>query len=118
MSKAEVSRFLILCKIAAQVNFILEPTEKNKKTLPCLGYTIDDVKEDVMNLEVRDYVRGPIQDNKGYDKHFWEFGKTIQGKEIYIKLKVKDRNSEGDKCLSTLCISFHFAEKPLTYPYK
>lgn len=118
MNKDEVVRFLTLCKFAVRSNFILELTEKNKKTITFLGYIEDDVIDEIMDLSVKDYCEGPLHDKSGFLGDFWVFGKIIQNSEIYIKLKVKNLNSSGDKQLSTLCISFHFAEKTLSYPFK
>ena len=118
MSTANIESFLTKCKIAAKFNFYLEFTEKNKTTLLELDYTKEDVYNVLVELESRDYIEGPVLDKQGFAKDFWVFGKTIQGREVYIKIKVKDLNFEGDKQLTCYCISFHFAEFPLKYPNK
>ena len=118
MNKEDVARFLTICKIAAKFNLILELTDKNKQTIASLGYQLDDVKNTILGLSVEDYAEGPLIDRKGYAGDFWVFGTIIEDKEIYIKLKVKNINSTGDKQLSTLCISFHFAEHAIIYPFK
>jgi hypothetical protein len=104
--------------LAGNNNLILCFSEKNKKALTYLGYSQDDVWDEIQNLKETDYCQGPLVDNQGYANDFWVFGKIIQGYEVYIKLKVKDFNSEGEKQLSLLCISFHFSERPLVYPLK
>ncbi len=118
MTRLDVSRFVTKCKIAASSNFIFEWTEKNKQTLISLGYTERNVLDEILELSEEDFVEGPLIDLDGYKGEFWVFGRIIQNREIYIKLKVKDLNAEGDKQLTTLCISFHFSEKSLTYLYK
>ena len=42
----------------------------------------------------------------------WVFGKDVKGQEVYIKITLGLPNS------STICISFHIAEHPMTYPLK
>lgn len=118
MDKEEVSRFLIKCKIAAKNNFELEFNKKNKETISSLGYTSDDVKDEIMSLEVEDFVSGENPDYNGYKGVFWVFGKVIDNREVYIKIKVKELNSDGDKQLTNYCISFHFAEHPLIFNFR
>ena len=40
------------------------------------------------------------------------FGKTIEGKEVYIKLKIK-----GEEKKRILCVSFHYAKYKMNHPY-
>ena len=42
----------------------------------------------------------------------WVFGKDYDGTELYIKISL---GAPGSK---TICISFHEAEHPLSYPFK
>ncbi len=42
----------------------------------------------------------------------WVFGKDVKGKEVYIKITLGKPNSH------TICISFHKAEFPMSYPLK
>jgi hypothetical protein len=118
LSEEEVSRFLTKCKIAANLNFELEFNKKNKETISILGFTIEDVKTEILNLKVEDFISGHKPDYHGYKGYFWEFGKIIQNREIYIKIKIKDFNSDGDKQYTNYCISFHFAEQPLVFQFK
>ena len=41
----------------------------------------------------------------------WVFGKIVSKHEIYIKVTVGQPNDK------VICISFHFPEYPMTYPY-
>jgi len=64
-------------------------------------------------LEAKDYSRGPIDD--AYDPESppnYEFGITIKGKEIYIKINL------GKTGKRVMCISFHIAEHKMKYPFK
>jgi len=66
-------------------------------------------------LDVSNYVE-TLVDNKGIGlPNFYVFGITIQEKEIYIKVKIRDKNNS-----KVFCISFHFAKFPLSNkkPYK
>ena len=40
------------------------------------------------------------------------FGKDINEKQVYIKLKIK-----GNQAKYILCVSFHYAEEMMTFPY-
>jgi hypothetical protein len=62
-------------------------------------------------LKVEDYYRGPIKDaDCGPD--LWEFGRGLNRKEIYIKITI------GMNSKPVICISFHFAERAIIYPFK
>lgn len=92
-------------------------TRSDSKTfrfLTSLGYTVQDVFACLRSLELADYVNGPLPDDKGRSRDVWIFGKRIEGIEAYIKFTI---------CLSgtdtyVVCISFHEAEWPLSYPFK
>lgn len=119
MTINDVQKFLTKCKLVLSLSEILtEFSEQDKNTVSYLGYQLDDIKDEVLNLQVCDYIKGPLRDDKGYAKDWWVFGKVIQDREVYIKLKVKDYNLEGEQQLSCFCISFHFAKYTLKFPYK
>lgn len=61
--------------------------EKNKDALIGIGLTLKNREEALLSLSVTDYCAGPKKD-KDRDGTIWEFGQTINGNEIYIKLKV------------------------------
>ena len=46
------------------------------------------------------------------ERFFFVFGKNINGKLIYIKLKIK-----GDQKRHVLCVSFHYAKDRMKFPY-
>ncbi|MEZ4947708.1 MAG: type II toxin-antitoxin system MqsR family toxin [Cyclobacteriaceae bacterium] len=65
----------------------------------------------IESLEAKDYYKGPTQDqDQGPD--LWEFGKTVNRKEVYIKVCMGNENRP------VICISFHLAERAITYPFK
>ena len=86
--------------------------DKNFKTIKALEFSINDVKNELAALELVNFSDGPIEEKLYRDADMWVFGKIIQGAEVYIKITMGQPGSE------VLCISFHFAEQPLNYPYK
>lgn len=80
-------------------------------TLSYLGITKKNVETILLGLSVADFCRGPIPDDSKPGE-LWEFGKDIDGHEVYIKIKVvKEVNIAK-------CISFHIPKYPLKYPFK
>ncbi len=67
--------------------------KENLKSLSQLGLTKKNCKFEILNLSVSDYYAGPKPD-KGRSGTVWEFGKTIGGHEVYIKLKIAETESE------------------------
>ena len=87
--------------------------KENLKSLSQLGLTKKNCKYEILNLSVSDYYAGPKPD-KDRPGMVWEFGKTIGGHEVYIKLKIAETESEK----IAKCISFHVAQHPLPKPLK
>ena len=87
------------------------PRGKNNLALIELGITERNRKDEILSLFINDYCEGPEKDS---DKpgYIWVFGKTVNGREAYIKLKI----AQVDKEKIAKCISFHPAEFPLSYP--
>jgi hypothetical protein len=113
-SKGDVERFLadFKTKLGFWGLLILTGRRKNFDTIKELEFSIEDVKNELKNLELRDYAEGPVKEALFQGADMWVFGKVIQSREIYIKITL------GQPSSKVLCISFHFAEKPLVYPYK
>ena len=88
-----------------------EQREKNMKTLAALGLLPEDVFQILAELTPQNYYRGPSTDyNTNETDSIWEFGITLEEKEIYIKLKLTSDFVKD--------ISFHFAEKEMNFPFK
>jgi len=83
-------------------------------TLIKLGYTFKNLEQILLSLTVEDYYEGPKKDIYKPGDHYWEFGKSINGEEYYIKVKIEQ--GPGDE--RAICLSFHGAERPLRFPYK
>jgi len=102
----------MLFKEFAQNNFKFVEREKCLDSIARLGIIPKQAKQEIMELTYEDYCRGPVADTGPKGGELWEFGKTIVGKEIFIRLKVVLQHKMAK------CQSFHIAEKPLQYPYK
>jgi len=83
---------------------------ENEETLSELGFVYLDVLKIVRSLKSTDYDDGPIPDrNNPKEDHYWVFKIIIQGRRIYIKLKVREK-SDG----KVFVMSFHF-DRPTYY---
>ena len=78
-----------------------------------LGFKYHDIYETMLGLSVEDYCAGPCKD-KDQPGDVWIFGKIIENKNIYIKMKLA---SFGPLRVVRI-ISFHFAKDPLDYPFR
>jgi len=77
-----------------------------------LGITAKIRKEEILSLSVENYHQGPEPDR---DKpgEIWIFGKKVNDKEVYIKLKI----AQVDGVKIAKCLSFHPNEFSMSYPY-
>mgnify|MGYP007092151663 FL=1 len=110
----EVKEFLNQFNIKAQIFGIQfrNDRKKNRETLLLLDISPLQRELIVKNLQVQDYVEGPVIDVLNKEGEMWVFGKDIKGREVYIKITLGYENGQ------TICISFHIAEHPLSYPFK
>jgi len=114
VTSEEVKVFLEQFNAKVQVFGILfrDDRAKNKRTLELLDITPLQREVIVKNLQVQDYVEGPIIDELNKRQEMWVFGKDVKNREVYIKITLGYQNGQ------TICISFHISEHPLKYPYK
>lgn len=89
-------------------------TSKTFVFLQKAGYTDARVYDEVRSLKVEDYSAGPLRDNKRRPRDLWVFGKYIESFEVYIKFAVYASDGE----IEAICVSFHEAGWPSTYPYR
>lgn len=124
--KGEVAAFLEELKMFLKkgdfnidTDFIL--IRKNKKddmehstpyTLLDLDYDIGDVVDRLKELTVEEYSETKIDKDDLDPPLLFVFGKNINRKLIYIKLKIK-----GDQKRHVLCVSFHYAKDKMKFPY-
>lgn len=108
-----VRQFLLDFKQAASASngIDLIPGEGDMLTLGYLGITKKNLEDILLGLSVANFFKGPVQDGS-HSGELWEFGKNMDGVDVFIKLKVvKDLNLAK-------CISFHIAKYPMQYPFK
>lgn len=82
-------------------------------TLVDLEYDSFDVVERLKELTVAEYSETLIDKDDDKPPLLCVFGKDINAKLVYIKLKIK---GETDK--KVLCLSFHYAKYDMKFPYK
>ncbi len=111
-TRSEVEAFLSTFKAKMEVfDVVFLNRDKNLQTLIDLEIARVSRKELLRELMVEDYFRGPTKDaNNGPD--LWEFGRLVKQKEVYIKITIGVMNRP------VICISFHLAERAISYPYK
>ena len=96
-----------------------EPDDEytNENTMLELGFNTADVVAVLKTLGLDDYSESIVDNVADGFKIFFVFGKKIRGRDIYIKVRMKERRKTQDKY--EFCISFHFARHPITvYPYR
>lgn len=77
-------------------------------TLLALDFDRNDILEQLMNLDISDYLETFIDDKDSDLPPFFAFGRVIKSRDVYIKVKIRDRMKN-----KVFCISFHFARYPL-----
>jgi len=115
MKRALVSAFLKEFKklaVTSSVDIFVDRVAY-KDAFIKLGITKDMAFQDLLSLSVEDYCSGPDPD-RGKPGFVWEFGKKIEGKEVYIKLKITEIGAQK----YAKCISFHKARFSQCYPLK
>ena len=126
-TKAEVEQFLsdlktILSSDSFEVQRDIDILPKKKNELPDDPYTTfntllaldfdkNDVCEQLKELTACDYAETIIDDRNCTWPAFFVFYKNIQMRDVYIKVKIRDRISG-----KVFCVSFHFARYPKPYP--
>ncbi len=94
---------------------LLLQRRRTMDTLARLGMTHGGLWNEILNLTVSDYVSGPEMDHhRRFPGPIWIFGLRIRRDDLYIKMKLDRYDPEG----LLVCLSFHVADWPLTYPYK
>lgn len=81
-------------------------------TLADLDYDYFDVIDRLKELTIRDYSETKIDKDDDNPPLLFVFGKDINERMVYIKLKIK-----GEERRRVLCLSFHYAEKQMEFPY-
>lgn len=114
ITKDDVEKFLADFSMKVKIFDIRfrDDRAKNQNGLLELGITPMERKNVIMDLNCYDYSEGPIVDALNNQGEMWVFGKDVRGNEVYIKIAMGRPNAH------TICISFHKAEHPMSYPFK
>lgn len=110
----EVSLFLKRFKDKAKIFGIVFRDDRGKILKPYWTWKLHPSKrlEIIKNLEVDDFVEGPLEDTLNKVADLWVFGKKVKSQDVYIKISMGIANN------SAVCISFHVAEYKLVYQFK
>lgn len=82
-------------------------------TMMDLDYDSSDIVERLKELTVSEYSETLIDKEDDKPPLLFVFGKDVNSKLIYIKLKIK-----GETKKKVLCLSFHYAKHNMEFPYK
>lgn len=82
-------------------------------TLADLDYDYYDVVDRLKELTISEYSETKIDNKDDNPPLLFVFGKNINNKLIYIKLKIR----KGEK-KKVVCMSFHYATYEMYFPYK
>lgn len=78
-----------------------------------LEYDALDVVERLKELTIAEYSETLIDKDDDKPPLLFVFGKDINSRLVYIKLKIK-----GEQTKRVLCLSFHYAKHDMVFPYK
>lgn len=82
-------------------------------TMIDLDYDPSDVVERIKELTIAEYSETLMDKDDDKPPFLFVFGKDINSKLIYIKLKIKGKITKR-----VLCLSFHYAKHNMEFPYK
>lgn len=84
-------------------------------TMVDLEFDANDVCEELKAITVEDYAETMLDDRNVTAPPFFVFYRNIQTRDVYIKVKIRDRATG-----KVFCVSFHFARypKPSPLPYE
>ena len=80
-------------------------------TLLDLEYNAEDVVNRLKELKVEEYAETKIDTDDINPPILFVFGKYINDRLIYVKLKIRDQQKQ------IVCVSFHYAKDKMQYPY-
>lgn len=81
-------------------------------TILDLDYETSDIVERLKELTVQEYSETLYDRDDDNPPLLFVFGKDINCKKVYIKLKIKDFKKK------VLCLSSHYAEHAMNFPYR
>ncbi len=104
----DINTDLILIRKKKQGN---EQKFSTHYTLLDLDYDAEDIVDRLKELKVEEYSETKIDKDDVNPPALFVFGKDINGRLIYIKLKIRDQKKQ------VLCVSFHYAKNRMEFPY-
>lgn len=81
-------------------------------TLVDLEYDVEDVVDRLKELKLEEYSETKIDRDDSHPPLLFVFGKNINNRLVYIKLKIKEKHRKH-----VVCVSFHYAKEKMTFPY-
>ena len=113
-TREEVERFINNFQSKLKIFQIIFRDDRGKNTQALAELEISPTYREtvIKEIVVEDYSEGPIVDILNKYGEMWVFGKDVKKQEVYIKIALGHPNS------STICISFHKAERPIKCPFK
>ena len=98
-----VDKFLKEFKDKARVFGIIFRIDRKKNMQALLDLEISAIMREkiIMSLTVEDYYKGPTEDKLNYMGELWKFGKSVDKKEVYIKIS-KGTNAHLPVYLSSI----------------
>lgn len=83
-------------------------------TLLDLDYDSRDIVDRLKELTVAEYSETKIDKDDLNPPLLFVFGKDINRKLVYVKLKIKEKDNQKRR---VLCVSFHYARYKMDFPY-
>lgn len=77
-----------------------------------LEYDVEDVIDRLKELRLEEYSETKIDRDDSHPPLLFVFGKNINNRLVYIKLKIKEKHRKY-----VVCVSFHYAKEKMTFPY-
>jgi hypothetical protein len=113
-NETDVASFLDIFRVKLQIwgLYYMSDRDKNFQTMLDLEFTSLLRRKIIDSIVLEDYCEGPKKDKLFKGSDMWVFGKSYREHEIYIKVTLGTENNK------VVCISFHIAEHPLSYPFK
>ncbi len=90
-----------------------EPKYSTPFTLLDLEYDTSDVVDRLKELTIADYSETLMDIDDDDPPLLYVFGKDINSKLVYIKLKIREGSGK-----TVLCLSFHYAKHEMIFPYR
>ena len=79
-----------------------------------LDYDSRDIVDRLKELTVAEYSETKIDKDDLNPPLLFVFGKDINRKLVYVKLKIKEKDNQKRR---VLCVSFHYARYKMNFPY-